>query len=127
MFLTQESADTPMHIGLLMFYTPPKGRKKPVRFKEILATFEQRAACAPIFHRRLGRVPLGIDHPFWLDDEQLDMEFHVRHIGLPSPGGFARVLKRSLCSRSRRVTVLVLTDRSLRIVLWRAVSSISRR
>ena len=52
MFLTQEAVDTPMHIGLLMFYTPATSHAAPVRFKEILTTFKERAACAPIFHRR---------------------------------------------------------------------------
>ena len=112
MFLSQESADTPMHIGLLMFYSPAKSRKGPVRFKEILATFEQRAACAPIFHRRVGHVPLGIDYPFWLDDEELDMEFHVRHIGLPRPGDW-----RQLCIQVARLQARIV-DRSR--PLWEA-------
>lgn len=102
MFLTQEAADTPMHIGLLMFYTPPKSAKGPVRFKEILATFRERAACAPIFHRKVGKVPLGIDYPFWLDDEDLDVEFHVRHIGLPRPGDW-----RQLCIQVARLQARV--------------------
>ena len=35
-FLTQEAAYMPMHIGLLMFYTPPASSRGPVRFKDIL-------------------------------------------------------------------------------------------
>jgi diacylglycerol O-acyltransferase / wax synthase len=112
MFLSQESAEAPMHIGLLMFYTPAKPRQGPVRFKEILATFEQRAACAPIFHRRVGQVPLGIDYPFWLDDQGLDMEFHVRHIGLPRPGDW-----RQLCIQVARLQARIV-DRSR--PLWEA-------
>ncbi len=117
LFLTQEAADTPMHIGLLMFYTPASGRKgantsRPVRFKEILATFRERAACAPIFHRRLGNVPLGIDYPFWLDDVNLDMEFHVRHLALPKPGDW-----RQLCIQVARLQARMV-DRSR--PLWEA-------
>ena len=112
MFLTQEAADTPMHIGLLMFYTPATSHAAPVRFKEILTTFKERAACAPIFHRRVGEVPLGIDYPFWLDEAHLDMEFHVRHIGLPEPGDW-----RQLCIQVARLQARMI-DRSR--PLWEA-------
>ena len=112
MFLTQEAPDTPMHIGLLMFYTQPAARRGPVRFKDILATFRERARCAPVFHRRVGRVPLGIDYPFWLDTPDLDIEFHVRHIGLPKPGDW-----RQLCIQVARLQARVL-DRTR--PLWEA-------
>ncbi len=36
--------------------------------------------------RRLVEVPLGLDHPYWIDDPQFDLDFHVRHIGIAPPG-----------------------------------------
>jgi diacylglycerol O-acyltransferase / wax synthase len=112
MFLTQEAVDTPMHIGLLMFYTPAKTSSTPVRFKDILATFEQRWACAPIFHRRVAQVPLGIDYPFWVDEKTPDVEFHVRHVGLPQPGDW-----RQLCIQVARLQARII-DRTR--PLWEA-------
>jgi WS/DGAT/MGAT family acyltransferase len=112
MFLTQESTDTPMHIGLLMFYTPTKSRRGPVRFKEILATFRERQYSAPIFYQTLAEVPLGIDYPFWLADGNLDVEFHVRHIALPKPGDW-----RQLCIQVARLQARVI-DRTR--PLWEA-------
>jgi diacylglycerol O-acyltransferase len=112
LFLSQESADTPMHIGLLMFYTPSGSKPGPVRFKQILATFRQRASRAQIFHRVVQAVPLGIDHPFWVDTPQLDVEFHVRHIALPKPGDW-----RQLCIQVARLQARIL-DRSR--PLWEA-------
>lgn len=112
LFLTQEAADTPMHIGLLMFYTPAKGKKGPVRFKDILNTFKQRASSAPIFHNKVVQVPLGIDYPFWLDEQNLDIEFHVRHIALPKPGDW-----RQLCIQVARLQARVI-DRTK--PLWEA-------
>ncbi len=32
------------------------------------------------------RVPLDLDHPYWIEDEEFDLEYHVRHIALPKPG-----------------------------------------
>jgi WS/DGAT/MGAT family acyltransferase len=31
-------------------------------------------------------VPFGLDHPYWIEDPDFDLDFHVRHIGLPPPG-----------------------------------------
>ena len=36
--------------------------------------------------RRLVEVPLGIDHPFWIEDPDFDLEFHLRETAIPSPG-----------------------------------------
>jgi WS/DGAT/MGAT family acyltransferase len=36
--------------------------------------------------RRLVEVPLRLDHPFWIEDPDFDLEFHVRDAGLPAPG-----------------------------------------
>jgi WS/DGAT/MGAT family acyltransferase len=36
--------------------------------------------------RRLVDVPLQLDHPFWIEDPDFDLEFHVRDSGLPPPG-----------------------------------------
>jgi diacylglycerol O-acyltransferase len=112
MFLSQEATDTPMHIGLLMLYAPASSGQTPVRFKQILDTFRGRAGLAPIFHRVLRPVPLGIDYPFWQDAQHLDVEFHLRHIALPQPGDW-----RQLCIQLARLHARML-DRSR--PLWEA-------
>ena len=36
--------------------------------------------------RRLVEVPLGLDHPYWIDDPDFDLDAHVRHTAVPPPG-----------------------------------------
>jgi diacylglycerol O-acyltransferase / wax synthase len=36
--------------------------------------------------RRLVEVPFGLDHPFWIEDPDFDLEFHLREAALPAPG-----------------------------------------
>src|SRR4029079_13988933 len=31
-------------------------------------------------------VPFRLDHPFWIDDADFDLDFHVRHTAVPPPG-----------------------------------------
>ncbi len=97
-FLYLESGTTPMHIGSLSIYdqsTAPGGR---VTFKEILKFFRDRLHKARAFRQRLVRVPLSLDYPYWIEDPDFDLEFHVRHIALPAPGDW-----RQLCIQTARL------------------------
>ncbi|MEH6604975.1 MAG: wax ester/triacylglycerol synthase family O-acyltransferase [Pseudomonadales bacterium] len=85
-FVHNESARTPMHISPLMIYQQPANKKKAVRFKDILGTFERNLHKSAIFRRKLVQVPMKMDQPYWVEDKNFDLEFHVRHIALPKPG-----------------------------------------
>ena len=85
-FVFNEQPNAPLHISPLMFYDPSSAPGGFVRFKNILETFEARLHRSPVFRRKLVRVPLDLGSPYWLEDENFDLEFHVRHIGLPKPG-----------------------------------------
>jgi WS/DGAT/MGAT family acyltransferase len=48
---------------------------------------ESRLHLVPPFRRRLATVPFGIHHPVWVEDPHFDLDYHVRRIGCPAPGG----------------------------------------
>lgn len=86
-FLYMQSGDNLTHVTSIVILDPttvPRG--KAVRFKEILAHVEGRLHMSPLFRRRLVRVPLELDFPYWVDDANFDLEYHVRHGRLPAPG-----------------------------------------
>jgi WS/DGAT/MGAT family acyltransferase len=97
-FILQEDAHTPMHISPLMLYEPSTASGKSVRFKDILATFQRNLHKSPVFRRKLVRVPMNLDQPYWVEDKHFDLEFHVRHIALPKPGDW-----RQLCIQVARL------------------------
>src|SRR5215210_1151157 len=47
---------------------------------------EERLPLLPPFRWRLAEVPLGLDYPYWIDDADFDLDFHVRELGLAAPG-----------------------------------------
>ena len=85
-FVFNEAPTTPLHISPLLIYDPPAKGEDPVRFKDILERFAQRLHKSPVFRRKLSRVPLDLDRPYWVEDEAFDLEYHVRHNALPKPG-----------------------------------------
>jgi WS/DGAT/MGAT family acyltransferase len=50
------------------------------------AQIERRLHLLEPLRRRLRNVPFNLDHPFWVDDPDFDLDFHVRHTAVPPPG-----------------------------------------
>lgn len=74
------------NISLIQIFDQRSAPGETVRFKSILAQINNRLHLWPRFRQRVQRVPLGLDRPYWVDDDQFDLEHHVRHIALPKPG-----------------------------------------
>jgi diacylglycerol O-acyltransferase len=91
-FLYTERGNVYNHVASLGIYDPSTAPGGKVRFKDILRYFSHRLDASPLFRRRLVTVPHGIDRPYWLDDPDLDLEFHVRHIALPEPGDWRQLM-----------------------------------
>ena len=43
-------------------------------------------------------TPFGLNLPYWIEDENFDLEYHVRHIALPRPGDW-----REFCIQASRI------------------------
>ena len=97
-FVYLETPQTPMHIGSVGIYDPSTAPGGFVRFKDILSFIQSRLSGARSFRQRLVRVPFDLDHPYWIEDPEFDIEFHVRHIALPKPGDW-----RQLCIQVARL------------------------
>lgn len=83
-FLAVESPTTVGHVGSLIVLDPPSG---PWGLETVRDVLEPRLHLARPLRRRLAEVPLGLGHPYWVDDPHFDIEFHLRELALPSPGG----------------------------------------
>lgn len=45
------------------------------------------------FHRRVRMVPFNIEHPYWVQDPNFDVDYHVRRTTIPAPGTHAELGK----------------------------------
>lgn len=90
-FVQMESNRTPMHISPVIFYDQSSREGGKVRFKEVLAMFEHNLHKSAVFRRKLAGGALGFDTPYWIEDADFDLEFHVRHIALPKPGDWRQL------------------------------------
>jgi len=97
-FVYFETATTPMHIGSLCIYDQSTAPGGVVGFKDIISFFDERLHKARAFRQRLVTVPMSLGHPYWIEDPEFDLEFHLRHIALPAPGDW-----RQLCILTARL------------------------
>jgi len=84
-FLNMETASVFGHVSSLNIYDPtraPGGAGLEATKQQLL---ERMDLLAP-FRRRLIDVPLGLDLPYWIEDPDFDIDFHVRHHAVPPPG-----------------------------------------
>lgn len=97
-FVAMESPNSPMHIGSVLIYNPATAPGGFVRFKDILGFLESRMQLSKTMRQRLVRVPFDLDYPYWIEDPDFDLEYHVRHVALPKPGDW-----RQLCIQAARI------------------------
>jgi len=97
-FVALETRNSPMHIGSILIYNPETAPDGFVRFKDILSFFDGRLQLSKIVRQRLVKVPFDLDYPYWIEDPEFDLEYHIRHIALPQPGDW-----RQLCIQAARI------------------------
>jgi WS/DGAT/MGAT family acyltransferase len=85
-FLYLENPTNHMHVAMTMVLDPttvPGG----YHFDTIKEFIRGRLHLVPPFRRRLVEVPLNLAHPVWVEDPDFDLDYHIRRIGCPAPGG----------------------------------------
>ena len=87
-FLALETPSVYGHVGSVCVLDArlAQGIESRLTLEHYTRFIESRLPLVPLFRRRLVTVPLGLDHPYWIDDPDFDIEFHIRELALPAPG-----------------------------------------
>ena len=85
-FLYIQSATNLTHLMAVYIFDPSTAPGGKVRFKDIIEHMRNRLDISPVFRRKLYRLPMDIDHPYWVKDDHFDLEAHISHGRLPAPG-----------------------------------------
>ncbi len=90
MFLNAETATMHMHVAGVMIFDPSDApfSYSFERVREIVAS---RLDLLKPFRRRAVRVPFHLHHPLWVEDPEFDLDYHLRRVCLPSPGGMSEL------------------------------------
>ncbi len=97
-YIDSDNEHANSNVTLVHIYDQTTAPGGLVRFKQILAHVESRLDRMPFLRRKVVRVPLNLDYPYWVEDDSFTLEHHVRHIALPKPGDW-----RQFCIQSSRI------------------------
>jgi len=89
-FLALETANATGHVGGVCVLDPAQA-PKPLTLARLTEVLGERLPLVPVLRRKLLNVPLGLDQPYWVDDADFDIEYHIREIALPRPGSDAQL------------------------------------
>ncbi len=95
-FLLAENRNMPMHVGGLQLFKKPEGAGRNY-IREMFEAMRDVDEIAPLFLKHPYRSLRTGAQLVWKEDEQFDIEHHVRHSALPKPGRVRELL--DLCSR----------------------------
>lgn len=88
LFLYMETPETPAHVGGVSLVDLPAGYRGSF-YDDYRATIASRLALIPFLHQKLAPIPFELDRPFWVDEPQVDLDYHIRHLTVPAPGSMA--------------------------------------
>jgi diacylglycerol O-acyltransferase len=80
-FLAQEGPNSHMHVGAVLIFEGP-----PPAYEDFCNQIRSRLHLVPRYRQKLAVPPLETGRPLWVDDPSFNLEYHVRHTALPSPG-----------------------------------------
>jgi WS/DGAT/MGAT family acyltransferase len=83
-FLYMETPTTFGHVNGLSIYERPNAEFDP--YAAVYARFASKVGELEPMRRRVVEVPFHLDHPYWIDDPNFDLDFHIRHMSLAPPG-----------------------------------------
>jgi diacylglycerol O-acyltransferase / wax synthase len=87
-FLHIEDDVSHMHIASVAIF---EGPQPP--FADIVAMVDAKLSLVPRYRQVVKFVPFELGRPVWVDDPHFNIEYHLRHTALPSPGSDAELRK----------------------------------
>jgi WS/DGAT/MGAT family acyltransferase len=84
-FLYGETPSWHMHVSAVLVLDPTEAAD--FSFERFRRHIGARVPDVPQFRMKLREVPFGLHRPLLVDDPNFDLDFHLRHIGAPAPGG----------------------------------------
>jgi WS/DGAT/MGAT family acyltransferase len=103
-FIYAETQTTPMNVVATVVIDrgePPEA----LRYEQIVERLTKRLPRLPLFRKKLLEMPLGLDHPVWIEDPDFQLEDHLLRVVAPPPGTrreLAQVVARAAATRLER-------------------------
>src|SRR3954449_10400823 len=100
-FLALENPRRSGHVAGLAIVDPSTAPGGAFGCRQVTELLRERLPLLPPLRWRLAEVPLGLDYPYWVDDGDFDLDYHVRELALAPPGNDAQLAEQTARIMSR--------------------------
>ena len=85
-FLYLENESTHAHATLVWIYDASDCDLSTINRRALLDHMRSRLHVSHLFTRKIHRLPLDFDYPYWVDDPGFELLYHVRELSMPEQG-----------------------------------------
>jgi len=94
-FLALETPRQYGHVAGVAVVDPTTAPGGDLQLADLQDLLVERMPLVPPLRWRLAEVPLSLDYPYWIDDPDFDLEYHVRELALPPPGSYEQLAEQA--------------------------------
>jgi diacylglycerol O-acyltransferase len=98
LFLHLDQPHAATHGTMIYIYDQSTVPGKKLKFQDVLRHIQERLSSSPLYRNKIAHVPGNLGYPYWVEDENFDIDFHVRHFALPKPNDW-----RQFCILASRI------------------------
>jgi diacylglycerol O-acyltransferase / wax synthase len=85
-----EVPNVPLHMSALFVYDPSTSASGTISFNQIRQLFlNVIESSLPILKSRAQKIPFILDKPYWVNDDNFTIDYHIERFALPHPGNWA--------------------------------------
>jgi len=85
MFLYWETQGAAMHVAMVSVYAPSAVPGQVADFDRVREHIRQCLPLSDVFRQKLAPVPFSLDHPYWVQDADFDLDNHIHQVRLAEP------------------------------------------
>lgn len=85
-FVFQETRAQHQHT-MKVVVLDPAGARVPFSYEALRRDIGRSLGLLEPLRWKLAKAPLRLGHPWWIEDPDLDIDYHVRRAAVPVPGG----------------------------------------
>ena len=89
MFVAGETSSIYQHVALLVVLD--NSDRPDFDYRRFRQHCIDRISLMPQFRWKLHTVPMGLDRPYWVEDEHFSFDHHIKRVALPAPGNRANL------------------------------------
>ena len=92
MMVLGEINNVPLHMSALFIYDPSTCESGTIKYQQLTSLLgDMINSSLPMLKCRVEKVAFTLDKPYWVEDENFNLDYHTQRFALPQPANWAEL------------------------------------